>query len=330
MRNRSSDDRKQRQCGGLNREPVRVDRRDQRAAVDVRRRRARYRHLGDGADPPDHPGRGEWQLGRAAEERLAVGHREQVRAELVDLAEQAGLRRRRQTEHRDDRRHPDRDPERRERRAQPPRAQADARDPGQVGEAKAAAARLATGSLIRRHGWLTSANAAARPAAVARTTYPPRVPSATNEGATAMPLASVFALAVLRLPPKRPLAPSRGAENVTATPATGLPFLSVTVTARRIGKRVPTVVASSAAAPGGECVWPPGRFRSEKATVRAARRRAVAVNRPAAVFAVRRGEEAIPLRIRRLGRLRQRRPRSWLRRRSTLCRPSPRRCSSRA
>ncbi len=48
---------------------------------------------------------------------------------------------------------------------------------------------------------------------------------------------------------KCPLAPFAGAAKVMVAPATGFPFLSVTVTASGIGKRVPTVVDWPLAAP---------------------------------------------------------------------------------
>ena len=67
------------------------DGRDQRAAVDVGVGRAGVGDLGDGADAADHPGRGERQLGGPPEQRLAGRDGEQVRAELVDLGEQPGL-----------------------------------------------------------------------------------------------------------------------------------------------------------------------------------------------------------------------------------------------
>jgi hypothetical protein len=53
--------------------------------------------------------------------------------------------------------------------------------------------------------------------------------------------------------PKLPLGPLAGAVKVTVASATGLSYVSVTVTASRIGKRVPTVVdCLEAEPPGGE------------------------------------------------------------------------------
>ena len=61
-----------------------------------------------------------------------------------------------------------------------------------------------------------------------------------------MPLLFVFTrtvrLACFFARVKRPLGPDFGAVNVTVAPTTGLPFLSVTVTASGIENRVPTVV----------------------------------------------------------------------------------------
>ena len=51
---------------------------------------------------------------------------------------------------------------------------------------------------------------------------------------------------------KRPLAPFAGAAKVTVAPATGLPFLSVTVTASGIGKRPATVVDWPFGGAGGD------------------------------------------------------------------------------
>ena len=191
----------------------------------------------------DHPGRGERQLGRAAEQGLAVRDRQQVGAELVDLGEQA--RPATTTRGRARRRSP-----RRRSRSRAPRARRAAgacasrrsrRAPGRRGAAFGA--RRATGRSSRRRGSVDERECGRRARRRSRARRSrPRVSSATNEGATAMPLASVFdADRSAPCRAKRPLAPSRGAENVTTTPATGLPFLSVTVTASRIGKRVPTV-----------------------------------------------------------------------------------------
>ena len=62
-----ADDREQVEGRCLDAERVGVDRRDQRAAVDVRVRRAGVGDLGDRADAADHPRGGERQLGGAAE-----------------------------------------------------------------------------------------------------------------------------------------------------------------------------------------------------------------------------------------------------------------------
>ena len=117
-------------------------------------------HLGDRTDAGDHPGGGERQLGRLPEQGLAVGDGEQVGAELVDLGEQAGLRGGGEPEHGDDRGDADGDPERRQRRPDPARAQADARDAREVGETQPW--RLDAQGRGRAHGrgWFTSANAA--------------------------------------------------------------------------------------------------------------------------------------------------------------------------
>ena len=167
-----ADGREQVQGRRLNLERVGVDGRDQRAAVDVGAGRARVGDLGDRADPADHPGGGQRQLGGAAEQRLPGGDGEQVGAELVDLGEQPGLGGRREAEHGDDRRDADRDPERREPGAQPPGADADARDPGEVARAQllGCECRGCGHAPYRPGGWLTSANAAgAAPLTVALT-----------------------------------------------------------------------------------------------------------------------------------------------------------------
>ena len=59
---------------------------------------------------------------------------------------------------------------------------------------------------------------------------------------------------------KLPLGPWAGAANVTSAPATGLSFLSVTVTARRIAKRDPAAVDSVAATPATTVLGRPARF----------------------------------------------------------------------
>src|SRR5260221_11475078 len=64
-----------------------------------------------------------------------------------------------------------------------------------------------------------------------------------------MPLLSVRTRTMRRLGAKCPLAPFAGAAKVTVVPVTGLPFLSVTVTASGIGKRSPMVVGWPSAAP---------------------------------------------------------------------------------
>ena len=88
---------------------------------------------------------------------------EQVGAELVDLGEQAGLAGGGDAEHGDDRGDADRDPERRERGAQPARAHADAGQPREVGGPQPRRREAGGGG---GHGAsLTSANAAGARAA---------------------------------------------------------------------------------------------------------------------------------------------------------------------
>ncbi len=133
-RDRGADRRRQAQAGGLDGDGVRVHGRDEGAAVDVGAGGARFLHLRHRADAGDHPGRGERQLGRLAEQGLAVGDGEQVGAELVDLAEQAGLGGGGEAEHGDDRGDADGDAECRQRCPDASSAQADAGDAGEVGD----------------------------------------------------------------------------------------------------------------------------------------------------------------------------------------------------
>ncbi len=110
---------------------------------------------------------------------------------------------------------------------------------------------------------------------------------------------------------KRPLAPARGAENVMSAPGTGFFCASVAVTASRIGNGLPTEVDCVEPTPRVSLEGLPARFESEKLTgvrVGAAalpglsfplppplETEAVAVNEPAAVFAMIAGEVARPL-----------------------------------
>src|SRR4051794_14701788 len=74
---------------------------------------------------------------------------------------------------------------------------------------------------------LVRVNRAEVPTALAVTEYPPAMSFAVNAGAAARPEASVVAVIVL-LPLHVPLAPVRGAVNVTVAPGTGeFPFISV-------------------------------------------------------------------------------------------------------
>jgi hypothetical protein len=124
---------KETEAGGLDAEAVGVDGGDVRAPVDLRVGRARPLDLRDRPDAGDHPRCRKRQLGRAPGERRSVGDGEQVGAEPVDLGQQPRLRGRGEAEHGHDRGHPDRDPERGQRGAQPSGAQADRGDPSQVG-----------------------------------------------------------------------------------------------------------------------------------------------------------------------------------------------------
>src|SRR5262249_56864343 len=127
------------------------------------------------------------------------------------------------------------------------------------------------------------------------TTQPPATLFATSAGAIATPFASVSTLTSRCLPGKRPLGPRAGAANVTATPATGFWCASVTVTASRIGKRVPTEIDSVAAAPGVIAAALPARLRRAKLTTGASPLVAAeAANEPAVVFAGSAGEVAMP------------------------------------
>jgi len=70
---------------------------------------------------------------------------------------------------------------------------------------------------------------------------PPTIAFAVNVEAVAIPL--VFVLSVSLLVPllKAPLAPVAGAVNVTETPLTGLPSLSMTVACSAVAKAAPTI-----------------------------------------------------------------------------------------
>ena len=118
---------------GLDAQRVRVDRGDQRGAVDRGGDLGRLRHARDRVDPGDHRGRSQWQLGGLAGEALAVGDRQKIGPEPIDLTKQPRLARGGEAEHGDDRGDPDRDPQCGEAGPQPPRAQADARDAREVG-----------------------------------------------------------------------------------------------------------------------------------------------------------------------------------------------------
>jgi hypothetical protein len=98
------------EAGGVDRQRVGLHGGDEGAAVDIGIRRTGGLDLGDRANASDHPGRGGGQLGRLAREEVLAGlNGEQVGPEPVDLADETGRRGRRQPEHSDDGRHPDRD-----------------------------------------------------------------------------------------------------------------------------------------------------------------------------------------------------------------------------
>src|SRR5207253_8436473 len=144
-------------------------------------------------------------------------------------------------------------------------------------------------------GVFTSAKAArcAEPAE-AVTTYPPGLRFAVSAGATAMPFRSVCTRTTRRLP-KRAVGPCAGAANVTAPPATALPSASLTVTAGRIGKRVPTRVDSPDAEPAAIAAGLPARFRSVNlAELPPPVTAAVAAKLPALPFATTAGDVARP------------------------------------
>src|SRR5581483_2258201 len=246
----------------LDGEGIGVHGRDERAPVDVRARRAGVLHLLHRSDARDHSRGRERKLCGLSEQRLSVLDREQVGAELVDLGEEPRLRRRGETEHRDDGGDADRDPECGQRRAHAPSTQPDARHPGEVGRSQPR--RL--GSVRAHRGRSMRANAVRLdvPATTAVTTKPPAMPPAVNVGATAMPSAFVatrtrrlrcvrcffaFPCTARVWILKRPVAPPAGAVKTTTLPATGLPSLSVTVTASGTPKRVETTVAVPDAAP---------------------------------------------------------------------------------
>src|SRR5439155_14496578 len=95
--------------------------------------------------------------------------------------------------------------------------------------------------------------------------------------------------------PKRAVEPCAGAANVTVTPATALPSASLTVTAGRIGKRVPTRVDSPDAEPAAIAAGLPARFRSVNlAELPPPVTAAVAAKLPALPFATTAGDVARP------------------------------------
>ena len=131
--------------------------------------------------------------------------------------------------------------------------------------------------------------------------YPPLAELAVNGGAIAMPLAFVRTRNVRTEPVrpwtravKLPPGPWTGAKKRTGIPATGLPSTSVTVTARRTGKREPTAVEIPSAAPVAIVAGLPARFRSTNAIGLPPATEAVASKLPATVFAVRGGAVAMP------------------------------------
>ena len=65
---------------------------------------------------------------------------------------------------------------------------------------------------------------------------------AVKIGAVATPLATVFTVTDVTDPGNVPLAPLAGAVNVTATPDTGFPPLSVALACRAVPNAVPIVV----------------------------------------------------------------------------------------
>ena len=101
------------------------------------------RHVLDGPDARDHLLRLRRQRAGGAAEALPGLHLEQVRAQLVELVEQAGLARPGDAEHRHDRRDADRDADRRQRRPGASRAESERADAQQVGEQQAAGGDLA-------------------------------------------------------------------------------------------------------------------------------------------------------------------------------------------
>jgi len=100
---------------GLDRQGIRVARRDVRTAIGVGATDCPGGlHLLCPPDSFDHGRRRDGQLGRGAEEVLTVADGEQVGAELVDLVEQACLGGSGESEDGDDGRHADGDTESRQ------------------------------------------------------------------------------------------------------------------------------------------------------------------------------------------------------------------------
>ena len=104
---------KQRRVAGPHRQRAGLERGDLVGAVDVDAGKLRGR--GDLADPVDlaeHAGGAGGQLGLLALDGAAVGHREQVGAQPVDLGQQLGLAGAGDAKHRHDGGDPDGDAER--------------------------------------------------------------------------------------------------------------------------------------------------------------------------------------------------------------------------
>src|SRR5205085_8275062 len=87
-----ADDGGQAKAGRLDRKAIAVNGGNVRAAVGTRADGPGVLDAGDGADPGDHAGRGDRELGGITEQVLPVSDGEQVRAQAVYLREQPRLR----------------------------------------------------------------------------------------------------------------------------------------------------------------------------------------------------------------------------------------------
>jgi len=201
------------------------------------------------ADPGDHPGSGERQFGCLSEQRLPVGHGEEVCPELVDLGEQPCLGGRGEAEHGHDGRDTDGYPECGQCSPYPTGAQPDAGNTGQIGGPKPR--RLDARIRARRCRSLISAKVARFE--VPRTTAETmrsgderrcdgdafRVGGDPHAAPCAFGLALGFTVSGLRAGEEWPPGPRAEVVKVTMAFGRDCRFLSLTVTASGTGKDSP-------------------------------------------------------------------------------------------